>query len=116
MKDNPRAEIYYFSMGKISFSLKLLSGYFMGNPSLTAKSKCSPRKSNSKTLESLLVYKIMRVKNCNRMQNAAAFEGRRGGVIDVRNMHAYYMKFNYVYISLTRKKYWYEIRNIFFAA
>ena len=27
-------------------------------------------------------------------------------------MHDYYMKFDYVGISLTREKYWYEIRDV----
>ena len=56
------------------------------------------------------------MKNWNRMQNAAAL-GRGGGggggyFIDVRNMHDCYMKFDYVRISLTREKYWYEIRDV----
>ena len=43
------------------------------------------------------------------MQNAAAL-----GVyfIAVGNMHDCYMEFNYVRISLTREKYWYEIRDV----
>ena len=32
--------------------------------------------------------------------------------IDVRNMHDCYMKFDYVRVSLTREKYWYEIRDV----
>ena len=51
----------------------------------------------------------MRVKNWNRMQNAAAFGGY---FIDVRNMNDCYMKFDYVRISITREKYWYEIRDV----
>ena len=47
----------------------------------------------------------MRVKNWDRMQTAAAF-------IDVRNMHDCYMKFDYVRISLTLEKYWYEICDV----
>ena len=49
------------------------------------------------------------------MQNAAALGGGGGGggyFIDVRNMHDCYMKFDYVRISLTREKYWYEIRDV----
>ena len=32
--------------------------------------------------------------------------------IDVMNMQDCYMKFDYVRISLTREKYWYEIRDV----
>ena len=35
-----------------------------------------------------------------------------GYFIDVRNMHDCCMKFDYVRISLTREKYWYEIRDV----
>ena len=38
--------------------------------------------------------------------------GGGGYFIDVRNMHDCYMKFDYVRISLTREKYWYEIRDV----
>ena len=49
------------------------------------------------------------MKNWNRMQNAAALWGY---FIDVTNMHDCNMKFDYVRISLTREKYWYEIRDV----
>ena len=51
----------------------------------------------------------MRVKNWNRMQNAAAFGGY---LIDVSNMNDGYIEFDYVRISLTCEKYWYEIRDV----
>ena len=43
------------------------------------------------------------------MQNAAAFVGY---LIDVSNMNDGYIEFDYVRISLTREKYWYEIRDV----
>ena len=35
-----------------------------------------------------------------------------GYFIDVRNLHDCHMKFDYVHISLTHEKYWYEIGDI----
>ena len=49
------------------------------------------------------------MKNWNRMQNAAALGAY---FIDVRNMHDCYRQFDYMRISLTREKYWYEIRDV----
>ena len=42
------------------------------------------------------------------MQNAVALSF----FIDVRNMHDFYMKFDYRRISLAREKYCYEIRDV----
>ena len=46
------------------------------------------------------------------MQNAAALGEGGWYFIDVRNMHDCYMKSDYVGTSLTREKYWYEIRGV----
>ena len=42
------------------------------------------------------------------MQNAADW----GYFIDVTNTLGWYMKSDYVRISLTRERYWYEIRDV----
>ena len=53
------------------------------------------------------------------MQNADAFfffflggGGGGGYLIDVSNMNDGYIEFDYVRISLTCEKYWYEIRDV----
>ena len=43
------------------------------------------------------------------MLNAAAFGGY---LIDVSNINDGYIEFDHVRISLTREKYWYEIRDV----
>ena len=51
----------------------------------------------------------MRVRNWNRIQKANFWVY----FIDVKNKHECYMNFENVRISLTRVRYWYEIRDIF---
>ena len=51
----------------------------------------------------------LRVKNWNRMQNATVLVGVTLHFIDVRNLHVYYIKFDYM---RTCDKYWYESRDV----
>ena len=77
-------------------------------------SNSCPRSSNSKTLEFPSTF-IKLWYACEELKSNAkcsSFEGWGGGggggegyFIDVRNMLECYMKFDYVRISLTRKKY-----------
>ena len=39
-----------------------------------------------------------------------------GYLIDVRNMHDCYIKFDFMRISLIRGKYWYEIRDVWYSS
>ena len=49
---------------------------------------------------------------CEELESDAKCSSFGGYFIDVRNIHDCYMKFDYVRISLTREKYWYEIRDV----
>ena len=76
------------------------------------------RSSNSKTLEFPSTF-IKLWYACEELESNAkcsSFGGGAGGrgrsFIDVRNMHDCYMKLDYVRISLTRERYWYEIRDV----
>ena len=70
-----------------------------------------PRSSNNKTLEFPSTF-IKLWYACEELESNAKFSSFVGYFIDVRNLHDCYMKFDYVRISLTRKKYWYEIRDV----
>ena len=74
-------------------------------------SNSCPRISNSKTLEfPSTIIKLWYA--CEELQSNAKCSSFVGYFIDVSNMHDCYMKFDYVRISLTREKYWYEIRDV----
>ena len=67
--------------------------------------------SNSKTLEFPSTF-IKLWYACEELESNAKCSSFEGYFIDVRNMYDCYMKFDYVHISHTREKYWYEIRDV----
>ena len=74
-------------------------------------SNSCPRSSNSKTLEFPSTF-IKLWYACEELESNAKCSSFVGYFIDARNMHDCYMKFDYARISLTREKYWYEIRDV----
>ena len=74
-------------------------------------SNSCPRSSNSKPLEFPSTF-IKLWYACEELESNAKCSSFGGYFIDVRNMHDCYMKFDYVRISLSREKYWCEIRDV----
>ena len=71
-------------------------------------SNSCPRSSNSKTFEFPSTF-IKLWYTCEELELNAKCSSFVRYFIDVRNMHDCYMKFDYMRISFTREKYWYEI-------
>ena len=88
---------------------------FPRNSAHLKHSDSCPRSSNSKTLEFPSTFIKLRYA-CEELESNAKcstlWGWRVGYFIAVTNMHDCYMKFDYVRISLTRGKYWYEIRDV----
>ena len=74
-------------------------------------SNSCPRSSNSKILEFPSTF-IKFWYACEELESNAKCSSFGVYFIDVRNMHDCYMKFDYVRISLTHEKYWYNIRDV----